>query len=252
MKDFDNANSNTTRYQCDNEETSSVSSFIEFLIKQKKNTDDDSGSSYRNKYREMRILLFILNKIKHSFKLRKYKSLSDNPKKILKKQKRKELRCITSIIALVYNNKLNLEEKLLRIQKIPSMSNLIAEIKKEACQQLIIADINKKNYEKQAKEGLKNGILGLTFDALAKIISNSITGELSVQPKRKQRSLSKKGSKKERAVFFRRKNSKKSTKILKESGLSDTQTIKKTLGHFVQQELKRRENSNIRDNYKNI
>ena len=151
-----------------------------------------------------------------------------------------------------YNNKLNLEEKLLRIQKIPSMSNLIEEIKKEASQQLIIADINKKNYEQQAKEGLKNGILGLTFDALAKIISNSITGELSVQPKRKHRSLSKKGSKKERAVFFRRKNSKKSTKILKESGLSDTQTIKKTLGHFVQQELKRRENSNIRDNYKNI
>ena len=252
MKDFDNANSNVTRYQCDNEETSSVSSFIEFLIKQKKNTDDDSGSSYRNKYREIRILLFILNKIKHSFKLRKYESLSDNPKKILKKQKRKELRCITSIIALVYNNKLNLEEKLLRIQKIPSMSNLIAEIKKEACQQLIIADINKKNYEKQAQEGLKNGILGLTFDALAKIISNSITGELSVQPKRKNRSLSKKGSKKERAVFFRRKNSKKSTKILKESGLSDTQTIKKTLGDWVQQELKRRENSNIRDNYKNI
>ena len=252
MKDFDNANSNATRYKCDNKETSSVSSFIEFLRKKKKNTDDDSGSSYRNKYREIRILLFILNKIKHSFKLRKYESLSDNPKKILKKQKRKELRCITSIIALVYNNKLNLEEKLLRIQKIPSMSNLIAEIKKEACQQLIIADINKKNYEQQAKEGLKNGILGLTFDALAKIISNSITGELSVQPKRKNRSLSKKGSKKERVVFFRRKNSKKSTKILRESGLSDTQTIKKTLGHFVQQELKRRENSNIRDNYKNI
>ena len=252
MKDFDNANSNATRYKCDNKETYSVSSFIEFLRKKKKNTDDDSGSSYRNKYKEIRILLFILNKIKHSFKLRKYKSLSANPKKILKKQKRKELRCITSIIALVYNNKLNLEEKLLRIQKIPSMSNLIAEIKKEACQQLIIADINKKNYEKQAKEGLKNGILGLTFDALAKIISNSITGELSIQPKRKNRSLSKKGSKKERAVFFRRKNSKKSTKILKESGLSDTQTIKKTLGHFVQQELKRRENSNIRDNYKNI
>lgn len=252
MKDFDNANSNATRYKCDNKETSSVSSFIEFLRKKKKNTDDDSGSSYRNKYREIRILLFILNKIKHSFKLRKYESLSDNHKKILKKQKRKELRCITSIIALVYNNKLNLEEKLLRIQKIPSMSNLIEEIKKEASQQLIIADINKKNYEQQAKEGLKNGILGLTFDALAKIISNSITGELSVQPKRKNRSLSKKGSKKERAVFFRRKNSKKSTKILKESGLSDTQTIKKTLGHFVQQELKRRENSNIRDNYKNI
>ena len=43
------------------------------------------------------------------------------------------------------------------------MSNLIAEIKKEACQQLIIADINKKNYEQQAKEGLKNGILSNMF-----------------------------------------------------------------------------------------
>lgn len=252
MKDSDNANSNATRYQCDNEETSSVSSFVEFLRKKKKNTDDGSGSSYRNKYREMRILFFILNKIKHNFKLRKYRSLSDNFKKIFRKQKRKELRCITSIIALVYNNKLSLEEKLLRIQKIPSMSNLITEIKKEACQQLIIAEISRKNYEKQAKEGLKNGILGLKFDAVAKIISASITGELSVQPKRKRRSLSKKGSKKERVVFLRRKNSKKSTKILKESELSNTQTIKKTLGHFVQQELKRRENSNIRHNYKNI
>ncbi len=252
MKDSDNANSNATRYQCDNEETSSVSSFVEFLRKKKKNTDDGSGSSYRNKYREMRILFFILNKIKHNFKLRKYRSLSDNFKKIFRKQKRKELRCITSIIALVYNNKLSLEEKLLRIQKIPSMSNLITEIKKEACQQLIIAEISRKNYEKQAKEGLKNGILGLKFDAVAKIISASITGELSVQPKRKRRSLSKKGSKKERVVFLRRKNSKKSTKILKESELSNTQTIKKTFGHFVQQELKRRENSNIRHNYKNI
>lgn len=252
MKDSDNANSNATRYQCDNKETSSVSSFVEFLRKKKKNTDDGSSSSYRNKYREMRILFFILNKIKHNFKLRKYRSLSDNFKKIFRKQKRKELRCITSIIALVYNNKLSLEEKLLRIQKIPSMSNLITEIKKEACQQLIIAEISRKNYEKQAKEGLKNGILGLKFDAVAKIISASITGELSVQPKRKRRSLSKKGSKKERVVFLRRKNSKKSTKILKESELSNTQTIKKTLGHFVQQELKRRENSNIRHNYKNI
>ena len=252
MKDSDNANSNATRYQCDNKETSSVSSFVEFLRKKKKNTDDGSSSSYRNKYRDMRILFFILNKIKHNFKLRKYRSLSDNFKKIFRKQKRKELRCITSIIALVYNNKLSLEEKLLRIQKIPSMSNLITEIKKEACQQLIIAEISRKNYEKQAKEGLKNGILGLKFDAVAKIISASITGELSVQPKRKRRSLSKKGSKKERVVFLRRKNSKKSTKILKESELSNTQTIKKTLGHFVQQELKRRENSNIRHNYKNI
>lgn len=252
MKDSDNANSNATRYQCDNKETSSVSSFVEFLRKKKKNTDDGSSSSYRNKYREMRILFFILNKIKHNFKLRKYRSLSDNFKKIFRKQKRKELRCVTSIIALVYNNKLSLEEKLLRIQKIPSMSNLITEIKKEACQQLIIAEISRKNYEKQAKEGLKNGILGLKFDAVAKIISASITGELSVQPKRKRRSLSKKGSKKERVVFLRRKNSKKSTKILKESELSNTQTIKKTLGHFVQQELKRRENSNIRHNYKNI
>lgn len=252
MKDSDNANSNATRYQCDNEETSSVSSFVEFLRKKKKNTDDGSGSSYRNKYREMRILFFILNKIKHNFKLRKYRSLSDNFKKIFRKQKRKELRCITSIIALVYNNKLSLEEKLLRIQKIPSMSNLITEIKKEACQQLIIAEISRKNYEKQAKEGLKNGILGLKFDAVAKIISASITGELSVQPKRKRRSLSKKGSKKERVVFLKRKNSKKSTKILKGNELSNTQTIKKTPGHFVQQELKRRENSNIRHNYKNI
>lgn len=252
MKDSDNTNNSTTRHQRDNKETSSVLSFVKFLRKKKKNTDDDSGSSYRNKYREMRILFFILNKIKHNFKLRKYKSISDTFKKIFKKQKRKELRFITSIIALVYNDKLNLEEKLLRIQKIPSMSNLITEIKKEACQQLIIADINRKNYEKQAKEGLKNGILGLTFDALAKIIGTSITGELSVQPKRKHRSLSKKGSKKEREVFIRRKNSKKSTKILKENELSNTQTIKKTLGHFVQQELKRKENSNIRNNYKSI
>lgn len=221
-------------------------SFINFL----KNKKDECGSSYRDKFKEMKILYFILNKIKLKLLSSKYKRVSKTIQKAFRREKRKELRYISNIISIMYSNKLSIDEKLERIQKIPSISNLISDIKKEASIQL--KEFEKKNnyLKQQANEGLNNGILGIKFELISKIIGSSIIVDLPNQTKKRNDTLCKKGSQKIKEINARKRRSRKSTKILKENAFNIIKTEYKSIGYFELQELKRREN--IKNNYRNI
>lgn len=226
-------------------------SYVDILRKyQKKNNEDDDSdaSSYRNKFREMKILFLMINKMKL-----KLKSTTNEKKlfKVVKKQKQKELRSINQILSIVYNPNLDIKTKIERLNRVSVISNLIAEIKKEVIQQLQTFSKEQKIAKQQAAVGLKNGILGIKFEGVAKILNAPLAGAiLSEQPKIKD-NICKKGSRKAIMVKERKRKSKKS-KSSDNMIIIEKKNEKKRIGHFTTQELKRREYAKENSYYRKI
>lgn len=225
-------------------------SYVDILKKYQKkdDDDDDDGSSYRNKFREMKILFLMINKMKL-----KLKSTTNEKKlfKVVKKQKQKELRSINHILAIVYNPNLDIKTKIERLNRVSVVSNLIAEIKKEVIQQLQTFSKEQKIAKQQAAIGLKNGILGIKFEGVAKILNAPLAGApLLEQPKQKEH-ICKKGSRKAIMVKERKRKSKKS-KSSDNMITIEKKNEKKRIGHFTTQELKRREYARENPYYRKI
>lgn len=225
-------------------------SYVDILKKyQKKDDDDDDGSSYRNKFREMKILFLMINKMKL-----KLKSANNDRKiaNVIKKQKQKELKSINHILSIVYNPNLDIKTKIERLNRVSVVSNLIAEIKKEVIQQLQNFSKEQKIAKQQSAIGLKNGILGIKFDGVAKILNSPLAGApLLEQPKRKE-NICKKGTKKISMVHEKKSRNRKSKLSHENNIIVEKKPEKKRIGHFTTQELKRREYARENPYYRKI
>ena len=223
-------------------------SYIDILKKYQKKDDNDDGSSYRNKFKEMKILFLIINKMK--LKLR---STTNEKKlfKVIKKQKQKELKSINHILSIVYNPNLDIKTKIERLNRINIISGLIAEIKKEVIQQLQVFSKEQKIAKQQSSIGLKNGILGIKFDGVAKILNAPLAGAPLLAESKRKENICKKGSRKVIMVKENKRKTKKS-KSLDHTTIVDKKTEKKRIGHFTTQELKRREYARENSYYRKI
>lgn len=214
------------------------------LLKKKKDEeedDGDNGSSYRNKFREMKLLFIKMKRTKKKFK---QKVIKRKNTKQANKQRQKELKCINNMLSIIFNRRLSISEKIQRLNKVPVISPLIFEFKKEVIVQLKSLQVQKKIEKQEAKEGLVGGILGIKFKSVAKVLSASLTESLMNKKIIKNDLICKKGAQKVQVVHERKRNSRKSTNLLKASVFKTmANENQKNIGHFTAQELQRREQS---------
>lgn len=215
------------------------------LLKKKKDEDDeddgDNGSSYRNKFREMKLLFLKMKKFK---KKMKQKITKRKNTKQLNKQKQKELKCINNMLSIIFNSRISISEKIKQLNKVPVISPLIFEFKKEVIIQLKELKTQKAIEKQGMKEGLVGGVLGIKFKSVAKVLSASLTESLMNKKIIRNDLICKKGAQKVKLVHERKRNSRKSTNLLKASVFKTmANENQKNIGHFTAQELQRREQS---------